>query len=88
MGPSGSLLITDVEHNAIFMIGRDRKTETLLRSAQLRWAASIDAGPGGYYYVSDSAFPEMVLRTKEHIKSRGPYSIFRFPVGQRLIGSR
>ena len=83
MSPAGDVLLTDVEHNAIFVVGDDREPRTLLHSAQMRWPASVDAGPDGYYYVSDSAFPELILQTRDHIKSHGPYSIFRFPIGQR-----
>lgn len=74
----GHLLVTDVEHNAVFVISDHASPKTLIRSAQLRWPSSIDLGPDGYMYLSDSAFPDLLLQSKAHIKSRGPYSIFRF----------
>lgn len=76
--PSGNLYVTDVEHNAVFVVGKDRRPRTMIRSDQLRWAAAVTSGSDGYLYVADSAFPELVLRTKEHIQSKGPYSIYRF----------
>lgn len=74
---AGNLLVTDIEHNAVFVIDKARQPRTLIRSDRLRWAASVSSSPDGYLYIADSAFPELVLQSKDHILSRGPYSIFR-----------
>ena len=77
----GNIYVTDVEHNAISIVSSDRQPKTLMRSSDIRWASAISFGPGGYLYVADSAFPELVLETKEHINRQGPFSIFRFKTG-------
>jgi len=73
----GNVYVTDVEHNAVMIVGPDRKPRTLVRSEALRWASSIAMGPDDALYVADSAFQELVLRTRDHIHSVGPFSIFR-----------
>ena len=75
---TGNIYITDVEHSSIFLVGKDRQIRTLIRSEKIRWAAAVAHGPGDYIYVSDSAFPELILETKDHISSAGPFSIYRF----------
>jgi hypothetical protein len=77
----GNIYITDVEHNAITIIGRDRQPKTLMRTPNIRWASAIFFGPKGHLYIADSALPELVLETKEHITMQGPFSIFRVDTG-------
>ena len=78
---TGNVYITDVEHNSLFVVGRDRRLVTLLRSTDFRWPDALSFGPGGYLYVADSALPELILKSKEHIEAHGPYHIFRFRPG-------
>jgi hypothetical protein len=35
-------------------------------------------GPDGYIYVTDSDIPDMMMKSKSHIKQSGPYHIWRF----------
>jgi len=77
----GNIYVADVEHNAITIIGADRQPKTLLKSQEIRWASAIFFGPEGHLYIADSAYPELLLNTKEHIKLQGPFSIFRFDTG-------
>lgn len=79
---AGNVYITDVEHGAVLRVGQDRVLETLVRSPQVRWADALSFGPDGWLYLADSAIPDQVLRSKEYIKARGPYFIFRFEPGQ------
>jgi hypothetical protein len=72
------LYVTDIEHNAVSMVGDDRQPVTLVRSQRLRWPDGITQGPGGYFYVADSALPELILQTRQHIRAQGPYAVFRF----------
>ena len=74
----GNIYVTDVEHNAISIVGTNKQLKTLVRSPDIRWASSTSFGPDGYLYIADSAFPELVLETKEHIAMQGPFSVFRF----------
>lgn len=78
---AGNVYITDVEHNAIFRIEPDKDLSTLIQSRRIRWPDALSFGPNGYLYVADSALPELVLQSTEHIKAQGPYRIFRFKPG-------
>ena len=83
-GPNGNIYISDVEHNAISVIGEDRQPRTLIRAPRLRWPASLSLGPGGQLFVADSAFPELLLHTREHIHAQGPFSIYRVNTAKRM----
>ena len=77
----GNVYVTDVEHGAIFRVQDDREAQTLLRSKNIRWADALSFGPDGWLYVADSALYDVVLRSRDHIKTHGPYTIFRFQTG-------
>jgi sugar lactone lactonase YvrE len=78
---AGNVYITDVEHSAVFIVGPDRNLRTIVRSPKIRWADALSFGPGGWLYIADSAIPELVLKSRSHIRSKGPYHIFRFQPG-------
>ena len=73
----GRVYITDVEHNAIFRLDQGSQLRTLLRSDRVRWPDALSFGPDGWLYIADSALGDVVLKSKDHIKSKGPYKIFR-----------
>lgn len=77
----GNVYVTDVEHNSVYIVGVDRKPRTLLRSPRIRWPDALSIGPAGRIYVADSALPELVLQSREHVAAQSPYRIFRFPTG-------
>lgn len=81
MDSAGNVYGTDVEHGAIFRITRDGDLETLLRTDRLRWPDALSFGPDGWLYIADSALADVVLQTREHMKYRGPYKIFRIKPG-------
>ncbi len=83
---AGNVLVTDVEHNAISIVGGTGNPRTLIRSAQIRWPAAVSIGPDGFLYIADSAFPELLLNTRDHIRTRGPYSIFRIDLNNLSSG--
>ena len=76
----GRVYITDVEHNAVFRLDQNSELRTLIRSNRVRWPDALSFGPGGWLYVADSALSDVVLQSKEHIKSKAPYRIFRVQV--------
>lgn len=78
---AGNIYVTDVEHGAVMRLSTDGRLETLIRSSRIRWADALSFGPDGWLYLADSAIPEQVLRSKDYIESRGPYSVFRFRPG-------
>jgi sugar lactone lactonase YvrE len=73
----GNLYLTDVEHGSVMIVGDDQLPKTLIRSAKIRWPDSLRFGPDGWLYLADSAIQDQVLRSKDHIKSKGPYYIYR-----------
>ena len=77
----GNVYITDVEHNSIFRVSKNRKLRTLIRSGKVRWPDALSFGPDGWLYVADSALADIILQSHEHIESEGPYKIFRFRPG-------
>jgi len=77
----GNIYITDVEHSSVFVVGAQRNLETLIQSPDIRWPDALSFGPDGYLYLADSALPELILQSREHIEASGPYRIFRFRPG-------
>lgn len=78
---AGNVYVTDVEHGAVMQVDANGRLQTLIRSPQIRWADGLSFGPDGWLYLADSAIPELVLQTSEHIEQQGPYRIFRFQPG-------
>ena len=78
---SGDVYVTDVEHGAIIAIDQQQTLNTVIRSPRIRWADGMSFGPEGWLYIADSALPELVLQTKDHINAQGPFFIFRFDPG-------
>ena len=74
----GRVYITDVEHGAVMRVGADGLLQTLIRSPQIRWADALCFGPDGWLYLADSALPEVILRSRRHVRHAGPYHVFRF----------
>lgn len=77
----GNVYVTDVEHGSVFVVGAGQPLTTLIQSKSLRWPDGLSFGPDGYLYIADSALPELILQTREHIEAAGPYRIFRFRPG-------
>ena len=78
---AGTVYVTDIEHGAVFRIAENGKSETLLRTQKIRWADALSFGPDGWLYVADSALSDVILKSPEHIKTQGPYKIFRLQTG-------
>ena len=77
----GNVLITDVEHGAIVRMNPRSGLETLIKSAKIRWADALSYGPDGWLYIADSAIPEQMLQSKDNIRAKAPYFIYRFRPG-------
>ena len=75
---AGNVLITDVEHGGVARMKPDGAVETLIKSNRIRWADALSYGPDGWLYIADSAIPEQMLQSREHIASRAPYHVYRF----------
>jgi len=74
----GNIYITDVEHGGIARMAPDGTLETLIKSSQVRWADGITFAGDGYYYFTDSAMPDMLLKSRSSIVAAGPYYLYRF----------
>ncbi|MDH3614583.1 MAG: major royal jelly family protein [Gammaproteobacteria bacterium] len=81
----GNVYITDVEHSSIFQVDKERELRTLIRSSRVRWPDALSFGPDGWLYVADSALADVILQSQEHIRSHGPYKVFRFQPGTEGI---
>ena len=77
----GNVYLTDVEHNAIAVVDGNADLKTMIKSSKIRWPDSLSFGPDGWLYVADSALPELILQSREHIEAQQPYKIFRFQPG-------
>lgn len=82
---SGDIYVTDVEHGAIIAVDQQQKLSTVIQSSRIRWADGMSFGPDGWLYLADSALPELVLKTRDYIKTQGPYFIFRFHPGYDAV---
>lgn len=80
--PAGYLYVTDIENNAIAIIGPDGVPRTLIQAMTLRWPEGIAAGPDGWIYVTDSALSELKFRGSSSVPEHGPYALFRFRPNQ------
>jgi len=60
------------------VIGTDRKQYTLVTNDKMRWPDGMSFGPDGYVYVADSDVPDIMIKSKNHIKKSAPYYIFKF----------
>jgi sugar lactone lactonase YvrE len=78
---AGNVYITDIEHNAIFIVGAEQELTTLIQSGSIRWPDALSFGPDGYLYVADSALQHVILQSPEQIEASGPYRVFRFKPG-------
>ncbi|HSD69342.1 MAG TPA: L-dopachrome tautomerase-related protein [Woeseiaceae bacterium] len=82
---AGNLYLTDIEHGAVVIVGRDQLPKTLIRSSKIRWPDGLSFGPDGWLYLTDSAIQDQVLRSKDYIRSKGPYYIYRFRPGYQGV---
>lgn len=78
---SGNVYITDVEHGAVLRMAPGGVLTTIVRSPRVRWADGLSFGPDGWLYLADSALPEVVMKTRGHIREHGPYHVYRFRPG-------
>lgn len=81
----GNVYITDPEHSAILVLGKDKKLRTIVKDERLRWPDGLSWGPDGWLYVTCSALQHVLFRPASEIRANAPYQIYRFkpgPVGQ------
>jgi Major royal jelly protein len=72
------IYVTEIEKGGIGVIDSSRKYRTLVRHPKMRWPDGLSFGPNGSIYVADSDIPDVMLKSKAHMKEQGPYYLFRF----------
>ncbi len=75
------VLLTDPEHGAIVALGPDRKLQTLVKDARLRWPDGLSFGPDGWLYVTCSALQHVLFVSDARMRANAPYQIYRFQPG-------
>lgn len=78
MDKVGNIYLSSIEDGAINVIGTDRNQYTLVTHNKMRWPDGMSFGPDGYVYVADSDIPDMMMKSKDHMKANAPYYIFKF----------
>ena len=81
----GRILLTDIEHGGIAEMTPDGDLRTLTASDDVVWADSVEVGPDGTVWFTDSAIPAYLQQTLtppplEVLKAAGPYRLYRFPL--------
>jgi sugar lactone lactonase YvrE len=84
MDSADNIYITSIEDGAINVIGTDRKQRTLVKHPKMRWPDGLSFGGDGYVYVADSDIPDVMMKSKAHIRASAPFYLFRF---KGLVGS-
>lgn len=74
---AGGVFVTDVERGAVHRINAAGELQTIAQSEAIRWPEDVTSDTDGWLYIADSALPELVLTSRDHVASRGPYRIFR-----------
>jgi sugar lactone lactonase YvrE len=84
----GNVYLTDVESASIAILRRDRTLKTLIRDPRWRWPDGLSFGPDDWLYVTDSAIPDILMRTRAHMEKSAPYHVYRFRTGVPGIPGR
>jgi sugar lactone lactonase YvrE len=78
MDNAGNIYITDIENGSIAVLDTARNYQTLVTHPRMRWPDGLSFGPDGYVYVADSDIPDVMLKSKNHMRQSAPYYIFKF----------
>jgi Major royal jelly protein len=78
MDDAGNIYITDIENGAMALLDSNRRYRTLATHPLMRWPDGLSFGPDGYIYVADSDIPDVMMKSKKHMKESAPYYIFKF----------
>ena len=81
MDHAGNIYLAEVESASIAVLGPDRKLRTLVRDPRWRWPDGLSFGAADWLYVTDSAIPEIMMRTPGHIRRQAPYYVYRLRTG-------
>lgn len=82
---ANNIYMTDIENGTIMVIDTARQYYTLVTHPKMRWPDGMSFGPDGYVYVADSDIPDVMMRSKAHMRKNAPYYLWRF---KGLAGAR
>jgi sugar lactone lactonase YvrE len=77
----GNLYLSDPESSSIVRLGTDRRLQTLVKDAKLRWPDGFSFGPDGWLYVTCSALQQVIGRLPSQVRAAGPFQVYRFRPG-------
>jgi sugar lactone lactonase YvrE len=78
---AGRVYLTDMEHSAVLALGPDRRLQTVVKDARLRWPDGLSFGPDGWLYVTCSALHDVLFVSSATMRAHAPYQIYRFRPG-------
>ncbi len=78
---AGNVYLTEVESASIAILRPDRTLATLVRDPRWRWPDGLSFGPEDWLYLTDSAIPDLMMRTAAHVRASAPYHVYRFRTG-------
>lgn len=83
-----NIYLTGIEDGIIWKLDANKKLTALAGHPKMRWPDGLSFGPDNYVYVADSNIPDVMMKSRDHIRKSGPYYVFRFkadgtaPAGQ------
>jgi hypothetical protein len=75
---NNNIYLTDIENGSIAVIDSAKKYYTLVEHPKMRWPDGMSFGNDGYIYVADSDIPDVMMKSKSHMKENAPYYLWRF----------
>lgn len=52
-----------------------------VKDPRWRWPDGLSFGPEDWLYLTDSAIPDIMMRTASHVRASAPFHIHRFRTG-------
>jgi sugar lactone lactonase YvrE len=78
MDNANNIYLTDIENGAITVLDSTKRYFTLVSHPKMRWPDGLSFGPDGYVYVADSDIPDMMMKSKAHMRQNAPYYLWKF----------
>jgi hypothetical protein len=75
---ANNIYVTSIEDGAIAVVDAAKNLKTLVTHPKMRWPDGLSFGPDGYVYVADSDIPDVMMKSKGHMKENAPYYLFKF----------